>query len=140
MSSRLKTIAMICCLVIGGLFFLSAAQPVLADQSLLNSQEGVAELKTVFGDNPRDIRITVVRLINVVLSLLGAVFIVLTIFGGFQYMTSGGNEEKTKKAVDILKAAIIGLIIILFAWSITRYSIVVLNKTAHNAVDYTWYQ
>lgn len=140
MSSRFKISLILVCLIMGGFLFLKAAQPVLADESLLSSQEGFTELNTALGGTPQDIRITVAKLINVVLGFLGIIFVSLTVFAGFQYMTSGGNEEKTKKAVDLLRAAIIGLIIIFLAWSITRYSITILNKTAHNAVDYTWYQ
>jgi hypothetical protein len=37
------------------------------------------------------------------------------------WMTSGGNEERVKKAKQILIAAIIGLVIILSAYAITNF-------------------
>ncbi len=55
---------------------------------------------------------------NVVLSILGVLFIILIIFGGVQWMTAGGNEEKVKKAQERIKSAIIGLIITLSAYAI----------------------
>lgn len=139
MNKRLKFSLFLLVLVVLGFGALGSARPALADNTLLQSQEGFEAMESVLGGTPQDLRIIVARMINVVLSLLGVIFVVLIIFGGFQYMTSAGNEEKTQKAVGILKAAIIGLIIILAAWSITRYTIIVMNNTTHNAVDYTRY-
>ena len=139
MSKRLKILLFLIVFICLGFGVGSAVSPAAADQTLLQSQEGFSDMSSVFGGTPQDLRTIVARIINVVLGLLGVVFVVLIIFGGFQYMTSAGNEEKTKKATDILKAALIGLIIILAAWAVTRYTIIVMNKTTHNAVDYTWY-
>lgn len=57
-------------------------------------------------------------IINILLSLLGVIFIVLTIIAGFTWMTSQGNEEKIKTATKSLQASIIGLLITVSAWSI----------------------
>lgn len=123
-----------------GLVVVFSGQSALADNSLINSQEGFDELSGVFSGQPEDIRITVAKMINVALGFLGVIFIGLTVFAGFQYMTSGGNQEKTSQAVGLLKNAVIGLLIILAAWSITRYSIIIMQKTFDNSVDYTRYQ
>lgn len=61
------------------------------------------------------------RIIFSTLSLLGVIAIVLVITAGFQWMTAGGNEENVEKAKTLLKNAIIGLAIILLAYSITRF-------------------
>ncbi len=121
------------------LFALVAYLPVRADSSLLNSQTGISEIGNVYGNSHVDIRITIAKIINVVLSFLGIIFIVLVIFAGFQYMMAAGNEEKAKEALSLMRNAVIGLLIILMAWVITRYSIYVLHRTINNALDYTWY-
>lgn len=123
------------------LVFIFGFQPVLADQSLLDSQIGLGEVGTMaYGDNtPTDIRITIANIIRIVLEFLGIIFLGLTIVAGFMYMTSAGNEEKIKKAVGLLKNGIIGLVIVLAAWTITRYSIVILNRAVTNAVVPTFY-
>jgi hypothetical protein len=59
-------------------------------------------------------------IVNTVLSLLGIVFIILTIIGGFQWMTAGGNEDQVKKAQARIKNAIIGLIITVSAYAVWR--------------------
>ena len=60
------------------------------------------------------------KVINIFLSLLGTIAIVLIVYAGFLWMTAGGNEESLTKAKDLLLNAVIGLAIILTAYSITR--------------------
>jgi uncharacterized membrane protein len=68
-----------------------------------------------------DVRQTAARIINVALSFLGIISVVIVIVGGFKYMISGGNEEKTGEAKNLIVSGIIGLAIILSAWAITRF-------------------
>lgn len=70
-----------------------------------------------------DPRTVTVKMINVVLSFLGLVALVVVLFGGFKWMTSGGNQEQVASAKKILIAGLIGLIIILISWGITAYII-----------------
>jgi len=99
------------------------AQPI-RETGLYQGQVGMDEIQTAYGNQaPRDIRLTVVEIIKWGLSLLGLIFLILIIFAGFKWMTSGGNEEDIKKAQKLLTNSIIGLIIILAAWSITVYLI-----------------
>ena len=55
------------------------------------------------------------------LSFVGVIFLILMIYGGFMWMSSGGNDEQVKKAQQIIASAAIGLIIILSAYAITQY-------------------
>jgi type IV secretory pathway VirB2 component (pilin) len=59
--------------------------------------------------------------ISAFLGLLGIIFIILIIYAGFNWMTAGGDEEKVKLAKDTLIRAVIGLIIIIAAYSITYF-------------------
>ncbi|MFB6225851.1 MAG: pilin [Candidatus Paceibacteria bacterium] len=70
-----------------------------------------------------DPRIIVGRIIQVGLGLLGVVAFVLIVYGGFMIMTAAGNEEKVETGKNILLYAVIGLAIILSAYSITSYVI-----------------
>lgn len=70
-----------------------------------------------------DVRQTAARIINVALSFLGIISVIIVLVGGFKYMISGGNEEKTKEAKNLIISGIIGLAIILSAWAITRFVI-----------------
>lgn len=60
-------------------------------------------------------------IINVILGFLGVIFLVLTLYAGFLWMTAGGNDEAVVKAKNILKTSIIGLIIVLAAYSIAGF-------------------
>ena len=59
--------------------------------------------------------------IGIVLGLLAIIFLTLTVIAGFKWMTAAGNEEQIKKASATLKAAIIGLVIVLSAYTITFF-------------------
>ncbi|MFA5754072.1 MAG: hypothetical protein WC905_01770 [Patescibacteria group bacterium] len=115
--------------------------PALAQESsLFQSQTGLSEIGAqAYGNKtPVDVRVTVGKIINLALTFIGAIFMVLIFAAGFQYMMAGGNEEKTGKALALLKNAIIGLLVVMLSWAITRFTIVVLDRTAmNNAVDYT---
>jgi amino acid transporter len=55
------------------------------------------------------------------LSLLGVIFMILILIGGFNWMTASGDEEKVRKAKDTLRRAIIGLLIVVSAYAITYF-------------------
>ena len=59
--------------------------------------------------------------IKAFLGLLGIIFLVLIIYAGYEWMTAQGDEEKVTKAKDTLSRAVIGLIIIIAAYSITYF-------------------
>jgi hypothetical protein len=60
-------------------------------------------------------------IINVALGLLGMVLLVLIIYGGFLWMTAGGNSDQVDKAKKILINSIIGLVIIMAAYAISTF-------------------
>lgn len=58
------------------------------------------------------------QIVNGALSFLGIIFIILTILGGYKWMTARGNEEQAREGTTILRRAIIGLIITTGSWAI----------------------
>ena len=71
--------------------------------------------------DPNTIPEIIGAIIGTFLSLLGIIFLCLIIYGGFLWMTSGGNETKVLKAKKTLTQATIGLLIILSAYAITQF-------------------
>lgn len=59
--------------------------------------------------------------ISVALSLIGVVFLILMIYGGFIWMNSRGNEQDVEKAKNIIRNSIIGLLIVIAAYAITKF-------------------
>src|SRR5574340_1497397 len=60
----------------------------------------------------------IVNVLKFMLAFAGAVAVVSIVIGGFIYLTAAGNEEAGEKSRKVLTAAIIGLIIVLLAYSI----------------------
>jgi len=70
-----------------------------------------------------DIRLTIARIIRAAFGFLGVIALGLTLYGGFTYMTAGGDENKVTTAKKILVNSAIGLAIILSAFSISQFII-----------------
>lgn len=72
-----------------------------------------------------DIRVMIVRVIQVLLSFLGIIAIAIVMYAGWLWMTSEGDSGKIDQAKKTLINAIIGLVLILSAFSIVTF---VLNQ------------
>ncbi|MBI4434564.1 hypothetical protein HY635_01990, partial [Candidatus Uhrbacteria bacterium] len=57
---------------------------------------------TATGLSTQDIRITVAKIIRAFIGILGLVALVIILYGGFLWMTSGGDEEKIGKGKKVL--------------------------------------
>ncbi len=103
----------------------SSPSPAQAESKLWDMQKqsgiGVIGGQAFGGETPRDVRQITVLVIKVFLGFLGLIFLILIIRAGFKYMTSAGNEEKVKEALDQIKTGIIGLIIIMASYAVTSY-------------------
>lgn len=98
--------------------------------NLWDKQVGKTQIAQSFGQStkPTDIRVIVGNIINVVLSLMGIIFVSLMVYSGYNWMTSVGDQTKIKKAQETIQKAIIGLVIILMAYGITQFVINALFK------------
>ncbi|MCU0679464.1 MAG: pilin [Planctomycetes bacterium] len=80
---------------------------------------------TATKDDPKSVITSIPEAIGKVvgagLALIGLVFFILMIYGGFTWMTARGNEQQVTKAKELILAAIIGLVIVLAAYAITAY-------------------
>ena len=61
------------------------------------------------------------RIINIVLSMVGTIFLGITVYAGITWMTARGDESKADASQKMLRNAIIGLVITLGAYSITAF-------------------
>jgi hypothetical protein len=76
--------------------------------------------------NPRDeVNFTISELItwgiNAVIIFAGLLAFIFLVWGGVQWLTSGGDKEKYEAARNRITAAIIGLVIIVAAWAIMNF-------------------
>jgi cytochrome bd-type quinol oxidase subunit 2 len=58
------------------------------------------------------------QVVSVFLGLLGIIFVVLMIYGGYNYMIARGEEEKVNKAIDTIRRAVVGLIIVMSSYAV----------------------
>lgn len=110
------------------LFVVSSAVFVLAfffgnflPASALTSDNLGLGYATATGLSSQDIRVTIANIIRIALGLIGVVSLVIVLYGGFVWMTSGGNEEKINEAKKIMVNWGIGLAIILLAFAIVTF-------------------
>ncbi len=90
---------------------LAAVPPTLQNLDLVGKGSGYQQ---------SDIKMTIVGIIQVLLGFIGIVFFILILWGGFQWMTSGGNEKKIEDAKKRLTSATIGLVLVLMSYAIAR--------------------
>lgn len=69
----------------------------------------------------------VANIINIFSWIIGAVSVIMIIYGGFRYITSGGNDTGVKDAKNTVLYAIIGLVIVALAQIIVNF---VLNQSS----------
>lgn len=64
---------------------------------------------------------TLGTVVKAALSLVGVIFLILMVYAGFLWMTAHGKEDQIEQAQNIIRTAIIGLIITVGAYSITAF-------------------
>ena len=89
----------------------------------LDLSDSLGDVGDSTGLSDEDLTTTLGELINIALSLLGIIFLMLTLYAGFIWMTAQGDAGKTKKAQDILRTAVVGLVILLSAYAISTFII-----------------
>lgn len=107
-------------ILLTGLFWLN---PVLADtQSDVTKQLNVTAGEEGAGyGQARDPRAIAALAIQVLLGLIGTVFIAYLVYAGYLIMTSAGEEEKMTRGKKTIFYATLGIIITLSAYSITLF-------------------
>lgn len=97
----------------------AALMPFIAKAAELNL--GLSEVEGEIALPTSDVRVVVTRIINVAMGFLGIVAVLIILWGGFTWMTAGGNEEKVGEAKQIITAGVIGLIIVVTSYAIARF-------------------
>lgn len=79
--------------------------------STVSAQCQTNEVETDFGCIPKDPAGFTSTLYGVGLSLIGVVALLFIIFGGYQILTSQGDQEKLRKGRSYVVSAIIGIVL-----------------------------
>jgi hypothetical protein len=73
------------------------------------------------GGTQTDVNKLVATIINIFSWIVGVVAVIMVIFGGFRYITSGGDSNKVSSAKNTILYALIGLIIVALAQAIVIF-------------------
>ncbi len=65
-----------------------------------------------------DLPVLIGTLVNYGFGILGTIFLVIMLIGGFEWMMAGGNEDKVSSAKGMIGGAINGMIIIFLAYAL----------------------
>ena len=71
------------------------------------------------------------NLVKIFIGALGVIFLLLTVYAGYLYLTAQGDEDKVKHAKETLQRGVTGLLIIMAAYAIASFVLTaVLSSTA----------
>ena len=120
---------------------LSCSDPAETDTNITNSRgkfldsmkitgalTGYTDMEETDSEDPAQI---FGKVVNGILSFIGVIFLVLMIYGGYKWMMSAGNEQEVAKAKNTIKAAIIGIVIVLAAYAITSFIGTAISSTSN---------
>ena len=86
---------------------------------------GLQEIGEVTQLTATDPRVIAARIINIALGTLGIILLCIVLYAGFLWMTAGGDPKQVQRAKDMLRNAVIGVVIILCSWAIVTF---ILNR------------
>lgn len=70
----------------------------------------------------------VANIINIFSWVVGALAVIMLVFGGFKYITSGGDSAKVKSAKDTILYALVGVAVVALSQVIVNFVLGAANK------------
>jgi hypothetical protein len=93
--------------------------PFTRGQVLVNNVSNSAGITS-----SQDLPTIIGRIINVLLTFLGIIFLILLLYAGFLWMTAQGEEKQVDKARAMIKQSIIGMVVIVAGYAISNFVLV----------------
>jgi hypothetical protein len=90
--------------------------------------QGLEEFINETGLQAVPLPIVIGRIVRIILSFLGLIAIIIIVYGGILWMTSGGSPDKISKAKKIMINGLIGLLIIVLAFAIASFILYLLGQ------------
>lgn len=110
-------------ILIAGIISVVLALPlsVFAQGNINNAVSNLGKLGKKAGTTETDISNVVGKAINAALTLVGITFLILMVYAGYLWMTARGEEAPIENAKKIVRAAIIGIVLVMSAYAITFF-------------------
>ena len=80
------------------------------------------------GANTDSLNTLLVKIVNIISAVVGVIAVIMIVFGGFKYITSGGDSNNVSGAKNTIIYAIIGLVVVALAQLIVHF---VLNQAGN---------
>lgn len=116
------------------LFTIFNAQAAIEYGGKLNTLAGKAGYDT---GTTSQLESSIGNVIGYILGFLGVIALIIVIWAGFNWMTAGGNDEKVGKAKKWMINGLIGLGIVILAYSITTFVIGKIQSSASSTTTPT---
>lgn len=107
--------------LVSSLIVASLIAPAVTLAYTLSFDDSANTLATTTQLGTRDPAGIVFTIVNTGLIFLGMVTVIIVIVAGFMWLLAAGTEEKITKAKDLLKGAVVGLIIVLMSYGLAQY-------------------
>jgi amino acid transporter len=115
---------------VGGVQLADATNTAIYKNLGTTGQAFGATSDTTTGKPTTDLMVTIGSIIQRLLGLLGIILVVLIIYAGYLWMMAQGDADQVQQAKDIIKNAVIGLIIMMAAYAITYFVLQAIVPTA----------
>ncbi|MDP3793311.1 MAG: hypothetical protein Q8R07_01000, partial [Candidatus Uhrbacteria bacterium] len=93
--------------------FMAPVAVLAATNPFKQAQSDLGNIQGATGVGATDLPTLVGRIINAVLGILGLLLLIYLLYGGFLWMTSGGDSKGVEKAQTMIRNAIVGLVVIM---------------------------
>lgn len=122
------------CYLLAALFFLFNFNFVYSEDgsNVENQEQGgdnspdTVNLVNPLGDNV-EAETIIARVINSIFGIVGSLALLMFIYGGLIWMTSGGSQEKIKQGRGAIVWASIGLAVIFMSYMLVRFVITTIS-------------
>ena len=110
------TVVFAASLVLGATLFFSDTTFAASINDGVNAARGDGQPGELFGDTG-----VITTITNVLLFIIGALSVIMLIFGGLRYVVSGGNASAVTAAKNTILYAIVGLVIAFLAYAAINF-------------------
>ncbi len=98
----------------------AAPSVAFAQAPVTEGLEAVGEAGGIAGGET-DLLVIIGRIINIALGFVGIVLLVILLYAGYEWMTSGGDPAKVDSAKTRIRNAVIGLVILMMSFAIVNF-------------------
>ena len=98
----------------------AAITPIMVPSASAQFTKGVEAARTP-EMSTKPIGTTIGEVVNIFLYFVGAVAVIVVIWGGFQYITSSGDSQKATTAKNTIMYAVIGIVVVVMSYAIVNW-------------------